>query len=63
MGDDVWLIYKGGDILTVGGEEGEGRDGRDGPMYVVPEKELVVDGDPYALYLGDETHVGGDAGG
>lgn len=46
-----------------GGKEGEGKEGGDGPVYVVPEKELVVDGDPHALYLGDEAHVGGDAGG
>ena len=46
-----------------GCEEKKEREGKDGPMYVVPEKELVVDGDPHALYLWDDAHVGGDAGG
>ena len=46
-----------------GGEGLQGREGRDGPVYVVPEEELVVDGYPDALYLWEEAHVGRDAGG
>ena len=63
MGDDVWLVDKGADVLAVGGEALRWRGGRDGPVYVVPEEELVVDGYPHALYLGEEAHVGRDAGG
>ena len=40
----------------------EGRGKRNGPVHVVPEKELVVDGYPYAVYLWEEAHVGRDVG-
>lgn len=63
MGDDVGLVYKGADVLAVGGEAGRRRGGGDRPMDVVPEEELVVDGYPDALNLGDEAHVGRDGGG
>ena len=46
-----------------GGETLRWRGGRDGPVHVVPKEELVVDGYPHALYVGEEAHVGGDAGG
>lgn len=45
------------------GEGVQRREGRDGPVNVVPEKELVVDGYPYAVYLREEAHVRGDVGG
>jgi hypothetical protein len=63
MGDDVWLVDKGADVLAVGGEALRWRGGTDGPVDVVPEEELVVDGYPHALYRGEEAHVGRDARG
>jgi hypothetical protein len=42
----------------VGAREEEG----DGPVRVIPEEELVVDGDPDAVDVWEEAHVGRDIG-
>jgi hypothetical protein len=62
-GDDGGLVAKGGELLAEGRmNEGEEMGSERSRVDIVPEEEAMVYGDPDAFDVGENAHMGVDAG-